>query len=133
MGRAPIKEGELLRENGPTTNQSTQQASNRGGKIGFARWTSPIRPKLGPGWAIKFLARKKSGQIWPGLVWPSPVWPGPARLNFFFALKRLFDLTGPIFRANWAVKILARKNRANFGLARVWPGSTRPGPPDCHL
>ena len=28
----------------------------RGGKIGPARWASPVRSKLGPGWAIKFLA-----------------------------------------------------------------------------
>ena len=51
---------------------------SRGDKIGPVRWASPVRPKLGPGWVIKFLALKKSGQIWPG-----PVWPGPARLNFF--------------------------------------------------
>ena len=95
----------------------------RGGKIGPARWASPVRPKLGPGWAIKILARKKPGQIWPGPVWPSPVWPGPVRsARFFFALKRLFGPTGPVFRAGWTVKILARKNRANFGPARFWPG-----------
>ena len=76
----------------------------RGGKIGPTWWASPVSPKLGPGWAIKILARKKLGQIWPGLVWPSPVWPGPA--DFFFALKRLFDPTGPVFRTGWAVKIL---------------------------
>ena len=45
----------------------------RGGKIGPTRWASPVRPELGPGWAIKLLARKKPGQICP-----SPVWPGPA-------------------------------------------------------
>ena len=98
--------------------------ANRGGKISPARWASPIGPKLGPGWAIKFLARKKSGQIWPGPA-------RPARI--FFTLKRLFGPTGPVFRAGWAVKILARKNRAIFGLARFWPGPARPGPPDCHL
>ena len=105
--------------------------TTRGGKIGPARWASPVRPKLGPGWAIKFLARKKSGQIWPGPVWPSPVWPGPARpARIFFALRRQFDQTGPVFRAGWAVKIVARKNRANFGLARFWPGPllARPSP-----
>ena len=60
-----------------------------GGKIGPARWASPVRPKLGPGWAIKLLARKKPGQIWPGPVWPSPVWPGPARLaRIFFCLEK---------------------------------------------
>ena len=79
----------------------------RGGKIGPARWASSVCPKLGPGWAIKLLARKKPGQIWPGPVWPSPVWP---------------SRPGPVFRAGWAVKILARKNRANFGPARFWPG-----------
>ena len=52
----------------------------RGGKIDPTRWTSSVRPKLGPGWAIKLLAQKKPGQIWPGLVWPSPVWLDPARL-----------------------------------------------------
>ena len=43
--------------------------------------------------------------------------------------------TGPIFRAGWAVKILARKNRANFGPTRFWHGSllARPDPPNCHL
>ena len=84
---------------------------SRGGKIGPTRWASPVRPKLGPGRAIKLLARKKSGQIWPG----------PARPDFF-SLKRLFGPTGPVFRVGWAVKILARKNQANFGLARFWPG-----------
>ena len=101
----------------------------RGGKIGPTRWASPVRPKLGPGWAIKLLALKKPGQIWPG-----PVWPGPARpARIFFTLKRLFGPTGPVFRLGWAVKILARKNRANFGPTRFWPGPARPGPPDCHL
>ena len=91
----------------------------RGGKIGPTRWASPVRSKLGLGWAIKLLARKKPGQIWPGLVWPGSMWLGPARsARFFFALKRLFGPTGPVFRAGWAVKILARKNRANFGPAR---------------
>ena len=87
----------------------------RGGKIGPTRWASPVRLKLGPGWAIKLLARKKPGQIWPG-----PVWPGPP--EFFLALKRLFGPTGPVFRAGWAVKILARKNQASFGPARFWSG-----------
>ena len=58
--------------------------------------------------------------------------PGPARpvRIFFFALKRLFGPTGPVFRVGWAVKILARKNRANFGPARFWPGPllARPSP-----
>ena len=36
-------------------------ATPRGGKIGPTRWASPVRPELGPGWAIKLLARKKSG------------------------------------------------------------------------
>ena len=106
-------------------------STSRGGKIGPARWASPVRPKLGPSWAIKFLARKKPGQIWPGPVRPSPVWPGPARpARIFLALKRLFGPTAPVFRAGWAVKIVARKNRANFGPARFWPGPllARPSP-----
>ena len=79
--------------------------SIRGGKISPTRWASLGRSKLGPGWAIKLLARKKQGQIWPGPVWPSPVWPGP--LEIFFTLKRLFGPTGPVFRAGWAVKMLS--------------------------
>ena len=35
----------------------------RGSKIGPTRWTSLVRLKLGSGWVIKLLARKKSGQI----------------------------------------------------------------------
>ena len=46
--------------------------------------------------------------------------PGPS--EFFFALKRHFGPTGPVFRTGWAVKIVARKNWANFGPARFWPG-----------
>ena len=69
--------------------------AGRGGKIGPTRWASPVSPKLGPGWAIKLLARKKSSQIWPGPVWPSPVWPGPARPgparpNFFCLEKTIW-------------------------------------------
>ena len=100
---------------------------NRGGKIDPTRWASPVRPKLGPGWAIKLLARKKSGQIWPGPVFPGPVWPDPARPGlpeFFFALKRQFGPTDPCFRVGRVVKILARKNRANFGPARTIATST---------
>ena len=110
-----------------TTPYVTRHAIPRGGKIGPTRWASSIRPKLRPGWAIKLLAQKKSGQIWPGLVWP-----GPAHQNFF-CLKRLFGPPSPVFRVGWVVKILARKNRANFDLARFWPGLAQPGPPDCHL
>ena len=96
--------------------------SCRGAKIGPTQWASPVCPKLGPGWAIKLLARKKSSQIWPGPIWPGLVWPNPARsARIFFALKRLFGPTSPVFRVGWAVKILARKNRANSDLARFWP------------
>ena len=108
----------------------------RGGKIGLTRWASPARPELGPGWAIKLLIRTKSGQIWPDPIWPDPVWPGPiwpdpvwpglARLaKIFFVFKRLFGPTDPVFRAGWAVKILARKNRANFGPALFGTGICR--------
>ena len=61
----------------------------RSGKIGPSRWASPVRPKLGPGWAIKLLAGKKSSQIWPRPVWPSLVWPGPVRpARIFFDLEK---------------------------------------------
>ena len=55
--------------------------------------------------------------------------PGPVRSNFFFVLKRLFGPTDPVFSAA-AVKILAQKNRANFGSTRFWPGPllARPSP-----
>ena len=89
----------------------------RGGKIGLTRWVSPIHPELRSGWAIKLLAQKKSGQIWPDPIWPDPT--RPARI--FFTFKRLFGPISPIFRAGWATKILARKNRVNFGLARFQP------------
>ena len=46
---------------------------------------------------------------------PSPVRP------IFFAFKRLFGPTSPVFRTGWATKIFPRKNRANFGPARFWP------------
>ena len=36
---------------------------SRGGKIDPTRWASPIHPKIGLGWAIKLLTRKKSDQI----------------------------------------------------------------------
>ena len=105
--------------------------ASRGGKIGPVRWVSPVRSNLGQGWVIKFLTRKKLGQIWPGPVWPSPIWPGPTRpARIFFCFERLFGSTGPVFRAGWAVKMLTRKNQVNFGQARFWPGPllARPSP-----
>ena len=113
----------------------------RGGKIGPVRWASPIHPKLGPDWAIKLLARKKSGQIWPGPIWPCPVWPDLTRsVRIFFVFKRLFGSISPVFRAGWATKILARKNQVNFGSARFWlsplltqPSPARPDPSNCQL
>ena len=61
---------------------------SRGGKIGPTRWASSVGAELEPDWAIKLLARKKSGQIWPGLIWPDLVWPGPVRpARIFFSLK----------------------------------------------
>ena len=58
-------------------------AMGRGGKIGPARWASPVHPELGLGWAIKLLARK-------GPIWPGPVWPDPTRSAqiFFFCLQK---------------------------------------------
>ena len=54
-------------------------------------------------------------------------------VRIFFALKRLFGLTDSVFRADWAVKILAQKNPANFdpdqfwlGPLLAWPNPARP-------
>ena len=103
----------------------------RGGKIGPARWANPVHPELGPGWAIKLLARKKSGQIWPDPIWPGLVCPDPARpARIFFAFKRVFGPTSPVFRAGWATKILARPG---FDPAHCWPSPARLSPPDCQL
>ena len=61
----------------------------RGGKVGSTRWTSPVRPELELSWAIKLLARKKSGQIWPSPIWPGLVWPDPARpVRIFFCFQK---------------------------------------------
>ena len=49
--------------------------SCRGGKIGPTRWASLVRPELGPGWAIKLLARKNRVKFGPaqyGLARPDP-------------------------------------------------------------
>ena len=82
--------------------------ATRGGKICPTRWASPVRPKLGPGWAIKLLARKKIG---PNLARPGPAWP-----NFFWPLK----------------DYLARPARflGRAGLLKYWPtvGPTQPDP-----
>ena len=44
----------------------------RAGNLTPARWVSPTNPKLGPGWALIFLARKT------GLNLARPDWPaGP--------------------------------------------------------
>ena len=58
-------------------------------KIDPIRWASPVHLELGPGWAIKLLARKKSGQIWLGPIWPGPVWLDPVRpARIFFCLQK---------------------------------------------
>ena len=59
-----------------------------GGKIGPTRWASPARPKLGPSWAIKLLARKNRAKF--GLKKPGQIWPGPARSNFFCFEKTIW-------------------------------------------
>ena len=119
---------------------------HRDGKIGQARWASPVCPKLGLGWAIKLLARKKPGQIWPSPVWPSPIWPGPARLTrFFFCLEKTIwpDRPGLAQPARflgqvgllkfWPEKTGPILARPGFGSTHYWPGPSWPGPPDCHL
>ena len=122
--------------------------SIRGVKIGPTRWASPVHSELRPGWAIKLLARKKLGQIWPCPIWPSLVCPYSARpVRIFFVFKRLFGPASPVFRAGWVAKILVRKIWANFGpknpgqfwpcpvLAQptVDPAQPDPANPDCQL
>ena len=111
----------------------------RGGKIGLTRWASPVYPELGPGWAIKLLARKKQGQIWPGLIWPRPVWPDPTWPPEFFLPSKGYLARPAWFLGRvgllkfWPVKYRPILARFNFGPAHYWPGPTRPGPPDCQL
>ena len=59
--------------------------SARGGKIGPTRWASLVHPELGPGWAIKLLARKKiePNLAQPNMARPGMARPGPAPHNFF--------------------------------------------------
>ena len=56
----------------PTANAKTTYSPLpvRGGKIGPTRWASPVCPKLGLGWAIKF---------WPEKTGPNLARPGMAR------------------------------------------------------
>ena len=79
---------------------SSLSSITRGGKICPTRWASPVRPELRPGLAIKLLARKNSGPIWPDPIRP---------VRIFFAFKRLFGPISSVFRTGWAVKILVRK------------------------
>ena len=60
-----IKDGliRFLRENVEVFAWKQEDMGGRGGKIGPTWWASPVHPELGPGWAIKLLAQKKSGQI----------------------------------------------------------------------
>ena len=84
--------------------------------------------RVGP---LNFWPEKNRAKFGPARYGPArygPARPGPP--EYFFALKWLFGPTGPVFRAGWAIKIVARKNRANFGPARFWPGPllARPSP-----
>ena len=91
--------GFLIEEKKEIREEIGKRRISRGGKIGPIRWASPVGPELGPGWAIKLLARKKSGQIWSGPIRPGPIWPGSARsTRIFFVFKKLFGLISPIFR-----------------------------------
>ena len=67
----------------PTRMRISMGVVCRGGKIGPIRWASSVLPELGSDLAIKLLARKKSGQNWPGPIWPDPVYPGSVSPNFF--------------------------------------------------
>ena len=101
-----------------------QNLENRGGKIGPTRWASPVRPELGRAGPLNYWPEKNRVKFGPAQYGPAR----PARI--FFAFKRLFGQTSPVFRAGWAVKILAQKNRANFDPVRFWPSPllARPSP-----
>ena len=88
---------------GVTLGICTDLLRTRGGKIGPIRWVIPVRPKLGPGWAIKLLAQKKSGQIWPG----------PARPARFFGRAGLLKF--------WPEKTEPILAQPGFGPAHCWP------------
>ena len=118
----------------PTIISFSYSTRSRGGKIGPARWASPVHLELGLGWAIKLLARKKPCQIWPDSVWLDPARPG----LIFFAFKRLFGPTSPVFRGAELLKFWPKKSgpilaRPGFGPAHCWPCPAQPGPPDCQL
>ena len=107
---------------------------SRGGKIGPARWASPIHPELGPGWAIKLLARKKLSKIWPSPIWLGSVWPTrPGSPEYFFPSKgylarptRFLGQAGPLkFWPEKTGQILAQPSPA-----RLIANSTPQGTPD---
>ena len=66
----------------------SMDTAGRAGNLSPARWVSPTNPKLGPGWALIFLARKTGLNLarpdWPagpnsiGSGWPGffSGWPG---------------------------------------------------------
>ena len=124
----------------------------RGGKIGPARWASPVHPELGSGWAIKLLARKKSDQIWPGPIWLGPVWPYPTRFDpvwpyttrfgppdfFFLPSKCYLARPARFLRRAGLLKFWPEKTgpilaRPDFGPTHCWPDLARPALPDCYL
>ena len=107
---------------------------NRGDKIGPTRWASPVHSELGSGWAVKLLARKKPGQIWP-----VPIWPGPARSARIFLPSKGYLARPARFlrRAGllkfWPEKIEPILDRPGFGPTHCWPDPARPSSPDFQL
>ena len=87
---------------------------SRDGKIGPIRWANPVRLKLGLTGTLNYWPEKNRAKFGP--VRYGPARPGPP--EFIFALKRLFGPIGPVFKTDWAVKILIRKNRTNFSSVR---------------
>ena len=89
-----------------------ESKSGGGGKIGPTRWASPVHPELGPGWAIKLLALKKSCQIWPDPIWLGPVWPDPSHPNLFLPSKGYLAQPARFLR--------------RVGLLKFWPEKSGP-------
>ena len=105
-------------------NQSTTQRDRtvRGGKIGPARWASPVHPELGPGWAINYWPEKNRAKF-------GPTRPGP--LKFFLPSKGYLARPTRFLGRAGLLKFWLEKTRpilAQPGFSPAWPG-----PPDCQL
>ena len=64
--------------------EKRSSSTTRAGNLSPARWVSPTNPKLGPGWALFFLARKNRTKFSPARLarWAKQYWIG---LTQFFS------------------------------------------------